>query len=60
MESMAAHRKQSQLVFLRKFTQANRTIKWLFWTHNLFVLKNRKGVYKSLIQTRIMEMEELL
>ena len=57
---MAAHREQSELVLFGKLAEANSTIKWLLQTHNLLVVENRKSVYKSLIQTRIMEVKELL
>lgn len=57
---MAAHRQQPELILLRKLTQADSTVKGLLQPHNLLVLENRKSINESLIQARVMEVEELL
>lgn len=57
---MAAHRQQPELILFRKLTQANSTVKRLLQPHNLLVLENRKSINESLIQARVMEVEELL
>jgi len=60
MKGMAAHREQPELILFRKLTETNSTIKWLLQPLYLLVLENRKSINKSLVQTRIMKMEQLL
>jgi len=57
---MAAHRQQPELILLRKLTQTNSTVKRLLQANNLLVLKHRKSIDESLIQARVVEVEELL
>lgn len=62
VESMAAFRQQSELVFWFEFTQANGTVKCvvLHSSDDGFVVENRESIYERLVNTGIVEMEQLL
>lgn len=56
---MATHRQKPEFVFLSKFTEADGTIKWLLGANYLRVEKDWQRINVSLVETRVMEVEEL-
>ena len=58
---MATRWQQPQLIFLSKLTETNRAIERLLGgTDHFFVVKNRQSVDEGLVETRVVEMEQLL
>lgn len=60
MESVAANRKQPELIVFGEFAETHRAIERLFGAFDLFVEENGKGIDQGLIETRVVEMEQLL